>query len=418
MKPVKVRGERLLAELAELSRIGAADGGVSRLALSPADLEAREWFIGRARAAGLEVSVDPVGNILALEPEGPDPPLLSGSHLDSVPHGGRFDGALGVVSALEAVRAIREAPQAEGRGRLGTLVLAAEESSRFGAGCLGSRVLVGDESVSRLTELRDPDGVSFPEALNRCGLDAQALPAAIRRPGWFREFVELHIDQAHDLERAGVPIGLITAIAAPTRLWLKIRGQQAHSGAALMTERRDALAGAAQIVLAVEAAARARADRHIVGTVGVLRVRPGSLNMVPGDVEMGIDVRGVDEELVQEAVDEVLASIQRLAAERELDIDVSMPWRSQPVRIAEERVLGLEEACRAVGAEHTRLISRSAHDAMYLARHGPVAMLFVRNAAGVSHSPAESARDEDAVLGASVLATYLAHHARQEGGAG
>lgn len=408
MNPIAIDGRRLLGELAELSQIGAQPGGgVTRLAYSPTDLEVRSWFVDRAQQARLDVTVDPVGNILATESRC-EPPVLSGSHLDSVPHGGRFDGALGVLAALEAVRAICSQTDPQERRPLGILVLAAEESSRFGTGCLGSRTIVGDLRAEDLKQLADAEGTDYFEALRQAGLQPDRIADARRTSGWFHEFVEIHIDQADDLYRAGVPVGVITGIAAPTRLWVEVRGQRAHSGAALMSERRDALTGAAELILAVETAARARVDDAIVGTVGVVRLEPESMNMVPGFVKLGVDIRGTDAEIVNETAGEVIRQARRIGQSRHLEIDVAFLQRGQPVQIPESRIAALEQACRAAGAECIRMVSRSAHDAMYLAQHGPISMVFVRNPAGVSHSPHEAANDEDVVRATEVLATYMA----------
>lgn len=410
MTPIQVDGPRLLSDLAELAAIGADPaGGVTRLAYSPADRQTRTRFIQWAEELGLAVSVDAVGNILALEPDhGAELPVLSGSHLDTVRRGGHLDGLLGAVTALAAVRAVRQRSGLPRRRPLGVLVLAAEESTRFGSACLGSRAMVGDLPAESLHTLADAEGVTLFEALQEAGLRPDRFAAARREPGWFHEFVEIHIDQAEDLARAGAPLGLITGIAAPTRLWITLQGEQAHSGAVLMSERRDALAGAAEVVLAVEAAASARAEQEIVGTVGVLRVEPGSMNTVPGRAELGVDIRGIDAAIIDQVVATVTEAAHRVAKARRLMAKVSLVSRAIPAQVAPAQLEALAEACRTVGAAQMPMVSRSAHDAMYLSQHGPISMLFVRNPAGVSHNPAETARDEDIVLAGSVLATYLA----------
>jgi hydantoinase/carbamoylase family amidase len=259
--------------------------------------------------------------------------------------------------------------------------------------------------------LVDSQEVALAEALAQAGLVPEHIEEVQRQPRWFHEFVELHIDQADDLDRTGAPLGVITAIAAPSRLWIKIQGQQAHSGATIMANRRDALTGAAEVILAVESIARAYAERNIVGTIGVLRLLPGSMNIVPGLVELGVDIRGVDSTTVEQVLKQVTETTQRIAEERDLQADISVLWRGQPVQIATDRVADLARACRVVGTNPFRLVSRAAHDAMYLGQHGPISMLFVRNPAGISHNPAEDARDEDIILGASALATYIAWRA-------
>jgi hydantoinase/carbamoylase family amidase len=415
MKKIDVDGDRLLSELAIVGRIGAErSGGVTRLAYTPPDMLAHSWFIEQVEKAGLKASTDAVGNVLALEPDVANgPPLLSGSHLDTVPQGGRFDGMLGVMAALEAVRAIRRQTGTANRRQLGVLVLAAEESSRFGSACLGSRALVSQLEPADLQTLTDADGITLYQAMRQVGMRPDQMQDAARAPGWFHEFVEIHIDQSDDLFRAGVPVGVITGIAAPTRLRILLTGQQAHSGATLMDQRHDALAGAAEVILAVESAARTRMAQEIVGTVGVLTVQPGSMNVIPGRVEMGVDIRGINGDTVAEVVAQVTQAAQHAAMRRGLTAEISVISRTQPRPIAPARVSALEAACQSVAAKAARLVSRSAHDALYLGQHGPVGMLFIRNPAGISHNPAEAAWDDDVVTGASVLATYLAWAATQ-----
>lgn len=415
MKLVEVDGKRLLDELAIVGQIGADPaGGVTRLAYTVPEQKARSWFIEQAEKAGLNVSVDHAGNVLAVEKDaGSGPPLLSGSHLDTVPRGGRFDGMLGVMTALESVRAVRRQIGMENRHPLGILVLAAEESSRFGSGCLGSRMLIQELKPQALHTLTDPQDISLYQAMKQMGLQPDRLSEEGRTPGWFHEFVEIHIDQSDDLFLNSVPVGIITAIAAPTRLWVTFDGQQAHSGAALMNQRHDALAGAAELILAVESAASARSEQEIVGTVGVLKIEPGSMNVIPGRAELGIDIRGINAAVVDAVVQQVNGAAQQVAEKRGLLVNISPISHTQPMPITLERVSALEIACQTVGAKTMHLISRSAHDALYLGQHGPVSMLFIRNPAGISHNPAEAALDQDIVCGASVLATYLAWSATQ-----
>lgn len=415
MNLIEVDGKRLLNELAIVGQIGADPaGGVTRLAYTPPDLTARSWFIDQAEKAALTVSIDAAGNVLALEKDaGNESPVLSGSHLDTVPNGGRFDGMLGVIAALESVRAIRQQVGTANRRPLGILVLAAEESSRFGSGCLGSRMLIQELQTKALQTLTDAQGISLFQAMKQVGLQPDRLVEAARKPGWFHEFVEIHIDQADDLFRKSVPVGIITAIAAPTRLWVTFDGQQAHSGATLMNQRHDALAGAAELILAVEESASARIEQEIVGTVGVLKIKPGSMNVIPGRAELGIDIRGIDPATVAAVVQQVTETAQQVAEKRGLLANISTISHTQPMPIAPERVSALEAACQTAGAKHMRLVSRSAHDALYLGQHGPVSMLFIRNPAGISHNLAEAAWDQDIIAGTSVLATYLAWSATQ-----
>ena len=415
MTQPKINAKRLLDDLTALGRIGAeVDGGVTRLAYSREEQNARTWFIARAQEAGLSTTIDNAGNVLALEPDRGDArPILSGSHLDTVPAGGRFDGMLGVVAALEAVRAIRQQTSAQSRRPLGVLALSAEESSRFGAACLGSRMLAGLLPPAALDNLTDARGISLRTAMHQVGLQPEPMSEISKQPGWFAEFVELHIDQSDDLARAGVPLGVITGIAAPTRLRIVMHGRQAHSGATPMPARRDALAGAAELALAVERAAISRSQQGIVGTVGVFTIAPGAMNVIPGRAELGVDIRGVDYALVQETATEIEEAARTIARRRGLDAEISLISQSQPLRIPAQRVTALMNVCRELGVPAIPMISRAGHDTLYLSHLGPVSMIFVRNPAGVSHNRTELARDEDVIAGASVLAAYLARRAQQ-----
>ncbi|HFC12635.1 MAG TPA: Zn-dependent hydrolase [Anaerolineae bacterium] len=414
MQPIQIDAQQLLDDLAAIAQIGRDPaGGVSRLAYTLQEQWAREWFVEQARAIGLLISADSVGNILALEPDAGDlTPVLSGSHLDSVPRGGNFDGMLGVATALAAVRAIREQVGTSGRRPLGVLLLAAEESSRFGSGCLGSRMLIGEIQPADLHKLVDAEGVTLFQAMEQMGLQPDQLSAARRDAGWFHEFIELHVDQADDLFKAEKPLGMVVGIAAPTRLRIVFAGQAAHSGATLMDQRHDALVGSAELILAIEAAARSRMTQEIVATVGILQIEPGAMNVIPGRAELGVDIRGIAAQTVGEVVQAVRETAEKIAQKRGLTVVISTISQAQPLTISAENITRLEKACQAVGVESMRMVSRSAHDALYLGRQGAVSMLFVRNPAGISHNPAEAAWDADVVQGAAVLATYMAEAGR------
>ncbi|MCC6904522.1 MAG: Zn-dependent hydrolase [Anaerolineae bacterium] len=403
--------ERLLRSIRDLAALGQDQaGGNTRLAYTPPDTEARCWLLDQLAHSGFSVMVDALGDIFALEPGAlPDAsPLLSGSHIDTVPQGGKYDGALGVLVALEAIRSIMQAdPYAGQRHPIALLVTGTEESSRFNLSCMASRLLTGDLDPAVIDSACDADGVTIREALAGAGLPVERLAELRRTPGWFREFIEVHIDQSFDLERAGVPLGVVTGIAAPVRLRVVLEGLAEHSGATPMPPRRDALAGAAEVILAVEHAARSRAERGAVGTVGVINAEPGSINTIPGRVTLGVDLRAAEAALLAELEQEVTQAVYEVASRRALTASIETLSRAVPVTIPEERLTRLEAACEATGAGSIRLVSRAAHDTMYLSQHGPVAMLFVRNPAGISHNPAEAARDEDIVLSARVLAACL-----------
>src|SRR5215218_9513410 len=285
---------RIQEWLRAFARIGySADGGMRRLAFSRGEFRARQLLIHLLERTGLRSRLDGIGNCFgrlpgAREPDAP--PILLGSHLDTVPGGGRFDGAVGVVAALEVAATIRERGIAT-RHPIEVVSFAGEESSRFGRGTIGSGILAGTWAADEILALRDANGTRLGQVLARLGVTPAAVAASRRAPGDFAAFLELHIEQGRVLEEAGVALGVVEAIAAPCRLRLRLTGRADHSGATPMPLRRDALAGAAEVVLAIERLAAA--SNGVVGTVGTLRVEPGAINVVPGQAELGIDIRAM-----------------------------------------------------------------------------------------------------------------------------
>ena len=398
-----VDGARVRETLRAFARIGySADGGMRRLAFSRAELRARQLLLHLLERAGLAARVDPIGNIFG-HLAGADnalPPVLAGSHLDTVPGGGRFDGAAGVVAALEVAVTLRERGIVP-RRPVAVVAFAAEESSRFGRGTLGSGVLAGTWPAAEVVALRDASGVTFGRALRRLGLDPARAGEARRPPGVFAAYLELHIEQGRVLEEMGARLGIVEAIAAPTRLRLRMTGRADHSGATPMALRRDALAGAAEVVLAVERAARAA--RGVVGTVGTLRVEPGAINVVPGAAELGIDVRGTDAGARGQVVARIREAIDAVAAARGLDAAIEVLSDEAPVALDPGIAALLERHGRARGLPLRRLPSGAGHDAMQLARLCPAGMLLVPSRGGVSHDRAEWTDLADIVAGTQVL---------------
>ncbi|MDQ7829939.1 MAG: hydantoinase/carbamoylase family amidase [Armatimonadota bacterium] len=398
--------DRLLADLRELSTIGQEpSGGITRLAYTPTEQAARNWIAGKLRAMGLAVSVDALGNVEgrpARRHGGPADDVLSGSHFDSVLHGGRFDGALGLVCAIHAVQTIREAaPEAP----VGVVAFAAEESTRFGTGCLGSRGLAGALAPDDLDRLVDDAGVSLRQALAALGLGTPDVTAARREPGtWARAFLELHIDQATDLQDAGVPVGIVTAIAAPLRLRVIVEGMASHSGATRMANRKDALAAAAAVILAVEGEGRRLEPSGAWTTVGNVRVEPGAFNTVPGRATLDVEIRAVDDRAMAAAMRAVQGRLRGVAADRGVEVSWTAVSRSTPAVVPSALVALLEEVCADLHVQAVPVVSRAAHDAMYAGQLAPAGMLLVRNRSGLSHSHLEEVDTEDILVGATVLA--------------
>lgn len=399
-----VDAARVAAHLRAFARIGySPDGGMRRLAFSRAELRARELLLHLLATLGLATRVDGIGNVFGRVPgaAAPDlPPLLVGSHLDTVPGGGRFDGAVGVVAALELAALLRERGLVT-RRPVEIVSFAGEESSRFGRATLGSGVLAGAWDAAEVLELRDAAGVRLGRELRRMGLDPALAGTARREPGAFAAFLELHIEQGRVLEESGDRLGAIEAIAAPVRFRLRLTGRADHSGATPMGLRRDALAGAAEVILAVER--RASTALGVVGTVGTARVEPGAINVVPGVVELGIDVRGTvaaDRAAVVAALREDVA---RIAAARGLAADLQTTSDEAPVPLDPGLVATLERHARARGLRCRRMVSGSGHDAMQLARLCPAGLLMVPSRGGVSHNRAEWTDLADIVAGTQVL---------------
>ena len=383
---------RLLADLDELARIGATEsGGVTRVAYSEADRAGREWVAAKLREVGLEVSADPAGNLIGrLEGAESLPPLAIGSHTDTVPEGGRFDGALGVVAAIACARALAGGHKRL-RHPLEVLDFASEEATMSG-GTLGSRAMSGQWDAA-MAGAPAWDGRPVREHLLEAGLDPGRIAAAARRPGSLAAYLELHIEQGATLEQDGVQIGLVTGIVGIRRFAVTFEGEANHAGTTPMDRRRDALVAAAPFVLH----AREVALRHgIVGTVGSLTVHPGASNVIPGRVELTAEIRGLDESVLDQAE----AELGKAAELRLLS-------RKPPVECSPVLVDALEGAARGLGLTSRRMPSGAGHDAMCVSALCPVAMVFVPSRGGVSHSPLEFTAQKDCANGARVLLAAL-----------
>jgi hydantoinase/carbamoylase family amidase len=396
-----------IAELAQFNDDPAA-GGITREVYTPTYATALEWVAERMRAAGLQTRLDAVGNLFGRWPGGdPDAPLvLTGSHVDTTLNAGRYDGVLGVLGAIEAVHALRAADVRPRRGI--DLVAWAGEEPRFGTGCVGSRAAAGELTAADLDRLRDRDGTSMAQALRAAGFEPDRLAQARIDPATVHALVELHIEQGVVLETHGEPIGAVTAIAAPHDFRLTFTGAATHAGATPMGLRRDALAGAAEAMVALERLARESPSATTVGTVGVLRLRPGAINVVPGEVELDVDVRDSDLAAREQVVDGIVAAAREIAARRALEVTVTPIVEDVPVACDPRVVEASEAACRELGLASRRMTSGAYHDAMVLGRHVPVGMIFVPSVGGVSHHPDEYTAPEDLDRGVQVLAGTLA----------
>src|SRR5512137_979477 len=393
---------------AGIARFGKGERGFNRLVFSDADWAACDFFAGLMRNAGLAVRTDAWGNLIG-RLEGTDrgaPAVATGSHLDTVPEGGNYDGGVGSVAGLGAIMRLK----ARGplRHPLELIVFRGEESSRFGIHTMGSKVMSGIASADAWRSVKDQGGVPLARVLAARGLDLARLPEAVRRPGELKAFVEVHIEQCFVLEQAGVPIGVVEAIAAPVRLKITVEGVASHSGATPMGKRRDALVTASHLVLAVEAEATRRGDRRVVGTVGVLKVSPGALNVVPGRVELWVDIRGIDEASLAETDAAVRAAAESVSAREGTLVTVDTLAWDTPVPMDPAVIAAIETACRRLNVPYQRMPSGAGHDAMNMARIAPAGMIFIPCRGGISHNPDEYAAPADIVRGIDVLTETLA----------
>lgn len=405
---LQIDADRLSAELEQLARFSDAEPpAVTRVLFTEPDLHARAFLKGLFAETGLTVREDPAGNLFARWPgaEPELPAVATGSHTDAIPFAGRYDGTVGVLGGLAAIRALQAAGWRP-RRPIELVVFTSEEPTRFGIGCLGSRLLSGSLGPAAAAALRDADGRTFEEVRQQAGrggsLDEVRLP-----DGHYAAFVELHIEQGPLLERKQVPIGAVTAIAAPASLRVELRGEGGHAGAVLMPDRKDALCAAAEIILAVEAAARASGSPDTVATTGGCRVHPGAINSIPGLVTLEIDVRDIDLAPRDRVVEHVRQAVAR-TARRGVSARVEVLNADPPARASADVLDAIAWACARARLTCEPLISRAYHDALFLARVCPMGMIFIPCRDGVSHRPDEYSSPEAIARGAHVLALTLA----------
>ena len=399
--------EWLIEQIEQLAQFGKSNTGVTRLAFSKEDQLAREFILHQMGKIGLNIKIDGFGNIFGrLEGTQPElPPVATGSHMDSVPDGGKYDGPVGVIAALSAMG------QLKARGPLTSpvemIVFSAEESSRFGYATMGSKVIAGTADLNAWQTVTDSKGITLPEALASCGFDFNQLLAARRYPGEWKAFIEIHIEQGPVLDLEKIQIGIINAIAAPTRLKLRITGVANHSGTTPMDCRHDASVSAAQIILAVREAACREMQFGTVGTVGSVRVTPGVMNVVPGFAELLVDIRGVEDTSIQRVAGELRGAVERIAAEQGTPTEIIVLSADHPVALDSNVASIIECSCKKLGFTYHHMHSGAGHDAMNMAKLTPTGMIFIPCRDGISHNYAEYAKPEDIEAGAAVLLDAL-----------
>lgn len=410
MTPLAIDEQRLRRQIDELAAISETPAPVvTRVLFSEADLRGREYVRQLSRELALEVREDAVGNIFARWPgTGVGlAPVATGSHIDAIPNAGRYDGVVGVLGALEGMRALKESGFRP-RRTIELIVFTAEEPTRFGIGCLGSRLLSGAFPPEKAATLRDRDGKSFEDWRREAGCAEKDLGPVRLAKNCYAAFVELHIEQGPLLEMENIPIGVVERIAAPSTLRIDLTGVGGHAGAVLMPERHDALLAGAEIALAVELAARNSGSPDTVGTTGVFRIEPGAVNSVPFHAYLEIDLRDTqlatrDAALAQiEAAAEQICQRRGIGLKRErLNVDAPAVCDARLV----EMIVGV---CGQLGLSLKKMISRAYHDTLFMARVCPATMIFIPCRGGVSHRPDEYSSPEQIKNGVTVLAHILA----------
>lgn len=406
--PVPVDPQRLERRLQRLTEMTEPERPYTRRAFTGLYLDARAWLEDELRDAGLTPSIDAGANLVGARPgrEPELPALMLGSHIDTVPNGGRFDGIAGVLTALEAAQALHEA-DVPLRHALRVIDFLSEEPSDYGASCVGSRALAGTLTPAML-EGRNFEGETLAEGIARMGGDPRALTGPLGAEGELAAFMELHIEQGPVLEQERLPIGVVNGIVAIHRVQLHVTGRAAHAGTSPMEGRRDALVGAARLVDHVSRQARAWAqEAPFVATVGRLEVRPGGANVVPGEVTLTLEARALDEARVTRFVEEILAWAEATCAELQLGFHTEEGSMASAVRCAPEVQRALAAGCEARGHGYRHLDSGAGHDAMQVAHVAPVGMIFIPCTGGVSHHPEEAAALDDLVAGAEVFVEAL-----------
>jgi len=401
--------QRLTAEIEELATFSDADPpAITRIVFTPTDLKARGWIGARCEEAGLQIRQDAIGNTFARW-NGEEPDALAvgtGSHIDAIPNAGKYDGVVGVLGGLEAIRALRRAGYRP-RHSIELLIFTSEEPTRFGIGCLGSRLLAGTLSPDAARKLTDKDGASIEDVRRQVGLDGSLEQVKLPK-GYYKAFVELHIEQGPLLEREQVPLGVVERIAAPASLRITIEGAGGHAGGVLMPDRRDALCAAAELILALEHAAKTSGAIDTVATVGICDVFPGAVNSIPARVRLSVDVRDTDLSRRDGMLKALDLAGRAIAAKRQVAIHSELLNADAPAESGPEIVAALSQACIQHGFAHKIMTSRAYHDSLFISRIAPVAMLFIPCRNGYSHRPDEYSTPEDIERGTLVLAETLA----------
>jgi len=406
---IEIDQQRLVSEIETLAAISDAElPAVTRVVFTPTDLKARAWLKEQCQAAGLVVREDAIGNTFARW-AGSDvdaSAVGTGSHIDAIPNAGKFDGVVGVLGGLEAIRALQRAGFRP-TNSIELLIFTSEEPTRFGIGCLGSRLLSGSLSASSAGNLSDKDGQTVDQVRRKAGFTGE-LESVKLHDHYYKSFVELHIEQGPLLESEGKALGVVENIAAPASLRLTVEGEGGHAGAVLMPHRRDALCAAAELILALESAARTSGAIDTVATVGICDVFPGAVNSIPARVRLSVDVRDTDLGRRDRTIKLVEDACRETSTKRQVAVHSEMLNADAPAQSDSGILQMLRYACAKYGLSYLTMTSRAYHDSLFMSRIVPIAMLFIPCHQGYSHRPDEYASPEDIGRGTLILAETLA----------
>lgn len=401
--------------LDKMNQYNTGEKGITRIAYSNEEQACTHALMRLCKDAKMSVLLDAAGNLIARR-EGKNrdlPPVVIGSHIDSVYQGGKYDGVVGVTAALEVVHRLNERGMVTDHP-IELISFACEESARFGISTLGSKAMAGKVDKEKYRLLTDRDGITLERALSLCALDFNSIEQASRAGERFKAFFEVHIEQGPVLEKENKKIGIVTGIAAPARFIVTIFGKASHSGTTPMNMRHDAFLGAAEIALGMEQAAQAEQAYGTVATVGVVDVQPGAMNVVPGEVEMKVDIRSTSVESRQRVVESLFETIAFVTEKRQLEIVQKEISLEDPVLLSEEICASVRHICEEKQLPYRLMQSGAGHDAMNMTGLGPTGLIFIPSKDGLSHHPDEHTDLEDILTGIDVLEAAVLEYASAE----
>lgn len=404
---IMINVNRLLQRLHDLSQIGRnkVTGGINRFSFTSEEQEAIELVTSYMKEAEMTVNVDGVGNIIGTYGEESETIML-GSHIDTVPDGGKYDGALGVLAAIEIVQTIYE-QQLPLSKKIEVVAFKDEEGTRFGFGLIGSRAMAGLLTYEELQK-RDASDISIQEAMKQFKLSPLPLEKVKRND--IQAYLEMHIEQGKVLENEELPVGVVVGIAAPLWLEVTVTGVSEHAGATPMSIRQDALTASSEMILAIEQMLNGTTDS--VATVGKLNVEPNGVNVIPGRVTFTVDIRDIEEQKINALENSILEQLQKVAERRNVTVTSKVLQRVKPAKTAPLLQQQLASSIEKYGVQPYPLISGAGHDAMNIANVAPIGMLFVRSKGGISHNPLEYSSDEDIVIATNIFYDTLVELAK------